>query len=96
MLDAVTKGLGREDAHRIVKGHAVSALQSNEPGSGVRFIKGLAKDPSFPMNESEISAIVQREKTLISEALKQVKRVDARVKNLAKKNPYSVDFESII
>ncbi len=96
MLDAVTKGLGREDAHKIVKGHAVSALQSNEPGSGVRFIKELAKDPSFPMNESEISAIVQREKTLISEALKQVKRVDARVKNLAKKNPYSVDFESII
>ena len=96
MLAAVTKGLGREDAHRLVKGHAVSALQSAESSRGSRFIRGLADDPSFPMNELEIDSIVQRERTLVGEAMEQVKRVDSKVKILTKKYPYSVNFESII
>jgi len=96
MLAAVAKGLGREDAHRLVKSHAVSALKSSEIDRGRRFIEGLAQDPSIPLGEAEIDSIIQSEKWLIGEALKQIQRVDTRVKRLTEKYPYSLDFESII
>lgn len=62
MMNAVKKGLGREDAHEIIKGHAVAAANDLRAGriSSNDLFKRLADDPRMPLEEGELAEILRR------------------------------------
>jgi len=59
MMNAVKKGIGREDAHEIIKEHAVSAAADLRAGkiSQNDLLKRLADDARIPLDAKELSAI---------------------------------------
>ena len=61
MMNAVKKGIGREDAHEIIKEHAVAT--SNDLRSGAiaanDLLKRLADDPRMPLTMEDLRAILE-------------------------------------
>lgn len=59
MMNAVKKGIGREDAHEIIKEHAVATANDLRAGKIAEndLLKRLAADPRMPLDEAELSAI---------------------------------------
>lgn len=59
MMNAVKKGLGREDAHEIIKEHAVATANDLRAGkiSENDLLKRLADDPRMPLDASELGEI---------------------------------------
>lgn len=59
MMNAVKKGLGREDAHEIIKEHAVATANDLRAGKIIAndLLKRLADDSRMPLDETELSEI---------------------------------------
>ncbi len=59
MMNAVKKGLGREDAHEIIKEHAVSVSDDLRAGKILEndLLKRLADDPRMPLDAEELKQI---------------------------------------
>jgi len=54
LMAAVGRGLGREDAHRIIQKYSLASFDLLRKGLPSNFIKDLAGDVQFPLDESEI------------------------------------------
>jgi len=59
MMNAVKKGLGREDAHEIIKEHAVATANDLRAGKIIAndLLKRLADDSRMPLDEAELAEI---------------------------------------
>lgn len=56
LMAAIERGMGREEAHSVIKTHAVRAVEAVRNGGSVDgFAEGLAYDPSFPLTLEEIT-----------------------------------------
>ena len=64
LMEAVKRGEGREEMHKIIKGHILNS-------EGVDFIRELGEDDKFPMSPEEMKKIV-RDKNWTGMAPKQV------------------------
>ena len=62
MMNAVKKGAGREEAHEIIKEHAVATASDMRSGkiSENDLLKRLALDPRLPLDAGELSEIEKR------------------------------------
>ena len=60
LTHAVQNGLGREQAHELVKSHAVAAALAMREGNGdgLQLVRRLADDQAFPGTEDELLAVV--------------------------------------
>lgn len=103
LTEAVKKGLGREDAHKVIQKHSLKAADLINQGRKVDFLSDLAADPAFPLSGEEISRLASDPSSLIGDASTQVDRVVARARNLAMRKPHpglapivSQDFEEIL
>ncbi len=57
---AIIKGMGREEAHEIIKGHAVNsalALRNSDAGKNM-LLHDLGKDERFPLTEQELVQVI--------------------------------------
>ncbi|MDH3292730.1 MAG: adenylosuccinate lyase [Acidimicrobiia bacterium] len=74
LVHAVRHGMGREDAHEVIKEHAVAtALSMREgEGDGSRLIDRLAVDERFPGSNSELWAMIGKPAELLGTIEKQV------------------------
>ncbi len=59
MMNAVKKGIGREDAHEIIKEHAVATANDLRAGKihDNDLLKRLADDPRMPLDSAELAEI---------------------------------------
>jgi len=77
---AVDAGLGREEAHEMVKEHAVAAALGRRAGDkGPSFVERLADDPQMPLDGAAIGALLADPQEFAGTAVAQVARVVARV-----------------
>ncbi len=74
LVHAVRHGMGREDAHEVIKEHAVAtALAMREGrGDGRQLIGRLATDERFPGSEQDLWAMVNNPSDLLGTTEKQV------------------------
>lgn len=74
LVHAVREGMGREDAHEVIKEHAVaSALSMREGrGDGAQMIERLAGDDRFPGSSSDLWAMISEPSQLLGAVEKQV------------------------
>jgi len=98
LTEAVKKGMGREDAHKVIQKYSLHAIEAINRGEESNFLLSLGQDSSFPLTPDEISALTSNASTFIGDAPAQVSRVISRVKELATKHRTldQVDFEEII
>jgi adenylosuccinate lyase len=85
---AVDRGLGREDAHELIKAHAVAAaLDRRESGGGPSLVERLGGDERIPLDRAEIDALLSDPREFAGTAADQVARVVQRVEAVVARRP---------
>ena len=85
LVYAMQQGMGREDAHHLIKEHAVAAaLQLREgEGDGSQMIDGLGADDRFPGTADDLWGMLDDPSSLLGTIDKQIGAFAAKVDALA-------------
>ena len=93
LMAAVKAGMGREEAHALIKEHALNAVAHRRAGNYENPLIGdLAADPRFPLNESELIALIAQPLRFAGDAREQVARVCARIGALCAEHPQAAAY----
>lgn len=88
LMAAVRAGVGREEAHEVIKEHAVAtALAMREKGAEPDLLGLLANDPRLPLDASVLEAALSDRASFTGAAADQVDRVAAAVSALVDTYP---------
>jgi len=92
---AVKSGMGREEAHAIIKKYAVkSALEMRETGNPENsFVPMLTSDPEFEVTEPEIRKILSDKTHFVGNAREQINFVSEKTRSLIDKYPTEALYE---
>jgi len=82
LMAGLKAGMGREQAHAIIKRHAVGVLRRGQLSG---FIDALAADPDYPLGSDQIQALV--ETPVHGLAHEHVDRVSARIADITDRYP---------
>jgi adenylosuccinate lyase len=89
LAHGVRNGLGREEAHEIIKEHAVAAalaMRSGE-GSGTLLLDRLGADQRFPGTAAELSAAISDPSSLLGRVEEQIAATLTRIDSLVSARP---------
>lgn len=94
LVAAVQAGMGREDAHGVIKRHAVAAAlaRREDPEGGADLFDRLAADDSFPLNRRDIEAAVADPLRFAGRAGEQVGSFVETVGRIAARHPSAVEY----
>lgn len=85
---SVDRGLGREEAHELVKEHAVSAaLDRREMSGAPGLVDRLADDERIPLDRGDIEALLADPAEFTGTAIDQVRRIVSRVDAIVARHP---------
>lgn len=85
---SVERGLGREEAHELVKEHAVSAaLDRREMSGAPDLVARLADDDRIPLDRADIEALLADPAEFTGTAIDQVQRIVGRVDKIVAQHP---------
>jgi len=85
---SVERGLGREEAHELVKEHAVSAaLDRREMAGAPDLVQRLADDDRIPLSRADIEALLANPAEFTGTAMDQVQRIVGRVEAIVAQHP---------
>ena len=95
---AIQAGLGREEAHEIIKEHAVSAaldLRNNDSGENI-LLKRLSEDSAIPLTYEELLEVISKPDIGLADS--QIKAVSHTVEKLIERYPDAASYrpEAII
>ncbi len=96
LLNAATKrGMGREDAHDIIKKYAVGeALRMRQEGSyDNNLAELLGNDSDFPLNKEEIKNILEEKMRLTGNAARQIYKVVEKANELIGRYSKEAEYE---
>ena len=93
LMAAVTAGAGREEAHEVIKEHAVSAALAMREDAMVDndLVDRLADDDRMPLDRDQIEKLLAEPETGLAE--RQVAVVGARVAEIAARYPAAAGYE---
>ncbi len=96
LVAAVRAGLGREQAHEIIGGHAVAvALAMRErpaDGGGTELVDALAADDRFPLGREDLLALLDDPLSFTGAARAQVAAVVARIGDVVARYPEAAAY----
>ena len=94
LAHAVRNGVGREEAHEIVKQHAVAAALAIREGSGTGadLISGLGADERFPGSATELEGVIADPQALLGRIDAQVAATVDRIGELARSRPGAASY----
>jgi adenylosuccinate lyase len=93
LMAAVKAGVGREEAHEIIKHHAVdAALTMRETGSPNHLLDALAADPALPLDRAALDQLIAHPMELTGVATTQVARLADRVAHLVEADPEAASY----
>jgi adenylosuccinate lyase len=85
---AVERGLGREEAHELVKEHAVkAALDRRESDGALGLVERLADDDRIPLDRAAIDVLLADPTEFTGTAIDQVGRVVSRIEAVIARHP---------
>ncbi|MDR7330241.1 adenylosuccinate lyase [Corynebacterium guangdongense] len=93
LMAAVRAGQGREEAHEIIKEHAVAvALNMRENGGGQDLVERLVADERFPLDQAQLEQALADKHAFIGAAEAQTGRVIARINDLVEEHPEAAAY----
>ncbi|HEX9970053.1 MAG TPA: adenylosuccinate lyase [Acidimicrobiales bacterium] len=93
LLAMVKAGVGREEAHEIVKEHAVAAALSLREGAESNpLLPSLAADERVPLTAADIEALVAEPLSFVGAAPRQVERFATRVAEVVDRHPVAAKY----
>jgi adenylosuccinate lyase len=96
LMNAIQRGATREDAHQIIKHHAIASILALRTGgdSTNTLAQRLAADPKFPLDLDEIQKIIAECNALTGVATIQVESFTSRIAKLKAMNPNIRTYDS--
>jgi adenylosuccinate lyase len=94
LVAAVKAGVGRETAHEVVKEHAVAVALAmrNEGRTDNDLLERLANDPRFPLQRTDLDALVGEPLGFTGAARQQVADVVGRIEVVVAKYPEAAAY----
>jgi adenylosuccinate lyase len=94
LLAAVAKGMGREEAHEVIRAHATGVARGmRESGlSGNDLLARLADDDAFPLGPKELDALLADQGSFVGRAADQVDAFAERAERLARERPAAAAY----
>jgi adenylosuccinate lyase len=94
LLAAVRKGVGREEAHEVIREHAVAVALAMRDGQGANDLYDrLAADSRLGLPRDELESLVTSPLELAGTAQQQVARIVERVEQLAAEHPGAAAYQ---
>jgi adenylosuccinate lyase len=92
LMAAIKAGVGREEAHEIIKEHATRAVLQMREGKGNSLLKALGADPRFPLDVDDLENLISDPIEFTGDARQQIKRVIARIEKITSANPAAASY----
>jgi adenylosuccinate lyase len=92
LMAAVKAGVGREEAHEVIKEHAVAAALGIRQGKPNTMIDALASDSRIPLDKNQLQALLSEPLEFTGDAREQVERVVHRIEAIAKAHPAAAQY----
>jgi len=97
LTEAVIKGLGREEAHELIKRYAVESVLARRQGADrISFVDRLAADERFGVDQSSIKRCLADVDGFLGTAVTQVERVVARANAVIAQYPHAARADANI
>ncbi|MBT5904881.1 MAG: adenylosuccinate lyase, partial [Acidimicrobiaceae bacterium] len=95
LVAAVQAGMGREEAHEVIKAHAVgAALARREEGvSETDLLDRLAADDRLPLDRAALEALLDDPSAFVGNASAQVAAVIERVAEVVAAHPHAAAYD---
>lgn len=94
LLAAVKKGMGREDAHEIIKSASLALATAMRQAQDLDFIDLLTKDGKLPLSRSDIEALISEPLTFTGNAVMQCQAVLAKISPLLARQPEAASYKA--
>jgi adenylosuccinate lyase len=93
LVAAVKAGAGREEAHHLIREHALAAASDRRSGTaGPALPNRLGSDDRFPLSESEIDVLLGEPGALTGTAADQVEAMSAAIAVVVARHPGAADY----
>jgi adenylosuccinate lyase len=94
LLAAVKKGMGREDAHEIIKSASLALASAMRQAQDVDFIELLTSDGKLPLERSEIEALILQPLSFAGNAVLQCQALLAKISPLLSGQPEAASYKA--
>ncbi len=92
LMAAIKAGVGREEAHEIIKEHATKAVLQMRQGKGNSLLTELGADSRFPLDRAELDNLISDPIEFAGDAKGQIERVLQRIKKITSANQSAAEY----
>ncbi len=93
LMAAVKKGMGREDAHEVIKEISTAVANKQRQGESASLIEALAADNRLPLSESDLLSLISQPLDFAGLAQEQCDAVIAKAKVLTGSHPSALAYQ---
>lgn len=92
LMAGMKAGVGREEAHEIIKEHATAAVLQMREGTGNSFLKALGEDSRFPLDVDDLENLISDPIEFTGDAREQINRVLKRIEKITSANTSAAHY----
>ena len=92
LMAAVKAGVGREEAHEVIKQHAVAAALGIRKGQQNTMLDAIGEDVRIPLSKEDLVALISKPLEFTGEAHAQVERVVSRIDAITKAHAAAAQY----
>ncbi len=92
LMAAVKNGMGREDAHEVIKEISTAVANKQRQGISANLITELASDSRLSLNQAELNSLISKPLDFSGLAQEQCDSVLAKIKAVTQSHPAAVSY----
>ena len=93
LMAAVKNGMGREDAHEVIKEISTTVANKQRQGESASLIEALATDNRLPLSQSDLLSLISKPLDFAGLAQEQCDAVIAKVKAITGSHPSALSYQ---
>ncbi len=92
LMASVKAGVGREEAHEVIKTHAVAAALGIRKGQPNGMLDAIGADARIPLSKEDLVALISKPLEFTGDAQAQVERIVARIDAITKAHAAAAQY----
>ena len=92
LMASVKAGVGREEAHEVIKTHAVAAALGIRKGQQNGMLDAIGNDSRIPLSKEDLVALISKPLEFTGDAHAQVERIVARIDAITKAHAAAAQY----